>query len=66
MNSLVINATATGWTATALGPWAEAIVALFGAARLQLAGVHAGAPVQHVLACLTAVFPVDVTITVEE
>lgn len=66
MNSLVINATATGWTATALGPWAAAIVALFGAARLQLAGVHAGAPVQHVVACLESVFPTDVTITVEE
>ena len=66
MNSLVINATPTGWTATALGPWAAAIVALFGAARVQLAGVHAGAPVHHLLACMTTVFPSDVIITVEE
>jgi hypothetical protein len=50
MNTLILHATTEGWTATAMGPWAAAIVALFGVATLRLAGVHAGAPTEAVRA----------------
>lgn len=66
MNTLILHATTEGWTATAIGPWAAAIVALFGAATLRLAGVHAGAPTEAVVANVTRVFPTDVTVTVED
>lgn len=66
MDTLTLTHRPEGWTVTALGPWAAAIVELFGVAQLRLVGMHAGASAQHVVACLADVLPADITIAVEE